>query len=283
LPEDFIETLEGAYKGQMRERFLLGNWGGFEGLVYPQYDPTVHMLAELDLINYFLHLQSIGFAPEIIEAYDHGIAKPSCYTNAFTDYLGNTFVFDGWYQAELTLEEIANKIKEKRKRLQELFGVDVSENAIFADPAIFRRTTGNTKTVGVAVSGLFAELGIRCTRANNDIISGIAKVQSYLAIDTKYYHPINKTLESPRLFFCSELNFIDQEIVDYYWKKDQQGQYEDTPKDRDDHAMDNIKYLLSRRPQIAKFVRRRESLPPSRRKWTEVETQAQDRRQHRYG
>jgi hypothetical protein len=46
LPEDFIETLESAYQGQMRSRYLLGEWGAFEGLVYPQYDPVVNMVSE---------------------------------------------------------------------------------------------------------------------------------------------------------------------------------------------------------------------------------------------
>jgi hypothetical protein len=52
LPEDFIETLEAAYQGQMRQRYLLGEWGAFEGLVYPQYDPSVHMVSEAEIFDY---------------------------------------------------------------------------------------------------------------------------------------------------------------------------------------------------------------------------------------
>ena len=121
------------------------------------------------------------------------------------------------------------------------------------------------------------------TRANNDIVSGIAKVQSYLAIDNAHRNPLTLTAGSPRIFFNNDLSFIDQEIVDYYWKKDTQGEYEDTPMDRNDHAMDCLKYLLSLRPRVALFVRKPDRLPASFFRWHEVETQTARTRNHRYG
>ena len=96
-------------------------------------------------------------------------------------------------------------------------------------------------------------------KANNDILAGIAKVQSYLAIDMHHMHPINMTVGSPRLFFNRDLTWNDTEIVDYVWRKDTRGEYEDVPVDRNDHAMDKTKYLLTHRPRIAQFVA---TLPP---------------------
>lgn len=283
LEPDFIETLESAYKGQMKKRFLEGEWGGFEGLVYPQYDPAVHMQHKESLLTYLEQLIRDGFAPNIIEAYDHGIAKPSCYGLGFADFAGNVFILDGFHEAEKSVEWIADQIKRKRRDLYSAFGIDCRDNAIFADPAIFRRVSGDKKTVGVAVSGLFKECGLRMIRANNDIISGIAKVQSYLAIDSAHRHPILMTYGSPRIFFNSDLSFIDQEIVDYYWRKDTQGEYEDQPMDRNDHAMDMIKYILSLRPRIAQFIRKPDKLPAPFFRWHEVETNKARSRNHRYG
>jgi len=74
LPADFIKTQEAAYKGQMRERFLLGKWGAYEGLIYPQYDNGIHMIQHDAMAEYYWQLAEDGFIPSILEAYDHGIA-----------------------------------------------------------------------------------------------------------------------------------------------------------------------------------------------------------------
>jgi hypothetical protein len=283
LPSDFIETLEAEYKGQMRKRFLLGEWGGFEGLVYPQYDQVVHMLDYETIINYYERQIFDGFDPTIIEAYDHGIAKPACYLLAFVDGFGNVFVFDGFHQAEASVDTLAQMIKQKRRNLHNMFGKSLDDSHVLADPAVFRRTSGDKRTVGVSVAGMYAECGIRMVRANNDIVSGIAKVQGYLAVDSSHRHPIKLEYGSPRIFFCNNLQFIDAEIVDYYWKKDQQGEYDDLPMDRNDHAMDTLKYLLSHRPRVAMFARRDLGPPPSTKRWTEQEIASNTRtKAHRY-
>lgn len=285
LPEDFIQGLESLYKGQMRTRFLMGEWGSFEGLVYPQYDPSVHMLDEKVIFDYLDKLYNDGFVPQFLESYDHGIAKPACYLNSFTDFAGNVFVFDGIYEKEKSIEWLANEINSKRRNMSNLVGPLEDLPAILADPAIFKRVSGNSKTVGVSVSGLFSELGLDMQRANNDIVSGVAKVQSYMMIDPLHMHPIDMTRGSPRIFFSNSLNFIDNEIVDYYWRKDTAGEYEDTPMDRNDHAMDALKYLLSRRPRVAHFVPMTKELPPAFMRWHEMKPSgnSQDKRRYRHG
>jgi phage terminase large subunit len=181
LPEDFIETQEAAYTGQMRTRFLLGEWGAFEGLVYPQYDPGTHLLDADTIREYFTQLVLDGFAPTIVESYDHGLASPACYGLGFADHLGNVFEMDGFYEKEKTVEQLAVMIKARRSKLHNVLGGYFEWEPIFADPDVFRRKTGNAKTVGVSVAGLYAELGIDMQRANNDILSGIAKVHLWFS------------------------------------------------------------------------------------------------------
>lgn len=283
LEPDYIATLEAKYKGQMRTRYLLGEWGAFEGLVYPQYDANVHPLDPRELTDYFLQLIIDGFEPTVLEAYDHGIAMPACYGLGFADHLGNVFIMDGYYEKEKSIEWLASEITNKRKALNELLGYDYDFSPVLADPQVFRRTSGNSRTVGTTVAGLFRDHGVAMVRANNDIMSGIAKVQSYLEIDKFHKHPITGNLGSPRLFFNNELTWIDSEIVDYYWKKDTSGEYEDTPNGVKDHAMDKIKYLLTHRPKLATFVRREpRQLPRRLTRWTEREVTSSDRRSHRH-
>lgn len=295
LADDYIETLEGAYTGQMRTRYLLGQWGAFEGLVYPQYDPSVHMLSTEEIWDYLEQLIEYGFRPTFLEAYDHGIAKEACYLLAFADHKQNVFILDGFYQKERTIEQLVNGnadpmdrfdgIKGIRGKLysKKLIGSDHEWEHVLADPAVFRRASGNAKTVGVSVAGMFSELGIDMQQANNDIVGGIAKVQSYLTVDKAHEHPIGGTYGSPRLYFNNDLAFIDSEFVDYYWKKDTAGQYEDIPNDRTDHAMDAIKYLLSRRPRIAAFVVKPKELPIAIMRWGERELMTQNMRNPRHG
>lgn len=289
LPADFIKGLEMSYRGQMREHFLMGQWGAFEGLVYPEYDPQVHVLDHELMLGKFQDLVGYGAYNNILESYDHGIASPACYLFGFTDRFGNTFILDGFYEKEKTIRELADGIKTIRRQ----YGVEPnspytdSDNAtILGDPAIFKRTSGNSRTVGTTVAGLFREEGVKMSRANNNIISGIAKVQSYLYIDSAHPHPLyDGQWGAPRIFFSNKLTFLDSEIVDYYWKKNSiTGDYEDTPMDRNDHAMDALKYLLTNRPRIAGVRTRKLAIPNKYRSWREQpEMSANNNRSYRYG
>lgn len=285
LPEDFIQGLESAYKGQMRERYLMGGWGAFEGLVYPQYDPVVHLLPREQIIDYFARQIRDGLRPEVIEAYDHGMAKPACYGIGFGDSFGNAFLMDGFYEAELSISKIAEYIKMCRKSVASQIGFDADFRPVLADPAIFRRTPSKGENVGITVAGMLREEQISTQRANNNIVSGIAKVQSYLEIDPTHMHPMTGELGSPRFFISNHLTFFDDEITDYYWKKDTAGEHEDQPMDRKDHAMDMTKYFFTHRPRIALFGRRITKSKPSYMRWGEVNDNnpSNNARRHRYG
>lgn len=290
LPEDFIATQEAAYKGQMRERFLLGNWGAYEGLVYPDYDPAIHLLDRDIMLAHFEELQKRGVQFNITEAYDHGLAKEACYGLAFTDADNNVFLLDGIYAKERKIFELAKGIKAIREKygLVDQFDAQDDEEGnqrlrVLADPAIFRRASGSSKTVGVTTSELFREEGIKMVRGNNDVANGIAKVQSYMYIDTMHEHPIYGTQGAPRFYVNKELDWFDKEIVDYFWKKDTRGDYEDTPMDRNDHAMDMMKYLFTHRPRVATFRTKITKLPARHTRWQERDIATGSSRKHRYG
>ena len=44
LTPKYIRLLESTYTGQMRDRYLLGEWASYEGLIYPQWDDTKHVV-----------------------------------------------------------------------------------------------------------------------------------------------------------------------------------------------------------------------------------------------
>lgn len=282
LEADYIELLESTYTGQMRERYLLGKWQAFEGLIYPQYDANTHMVDHSILFDHFRRQLEMGLQAEIIEAYDHGIASPSCYGWGFSDAYGNAYILDGFYEKEQSISQITERIKEHRRVIEREMGFDFSFKPILADPSIFRRTSGTGKTVGITVAGMLQESGIRCRRANNDIIGGIAKVGSYLEMDRMHLNPITGEIGAPRVYFSTNCHWIDREIVDYYWKKDTAGNYEDVPRDINDHAMDMTKYFFTDRPRVSLYKRRNTELPKRYLRWSELEARSRDSRSHRY-
>lgn len=246
LEDDYIRTLEATYTGQMRDRFLLGKWSSYEGLVYSQFDPEVHEIPHLQIAAYFARLRKLYFKPTVIEGYDHGLTVQSCYLLGFADDDYNVFLMDGFYERNQSVAISTRKIQE----LRSLYGIDGT--TIFADPALFRRTTGDAKLVGRTVAGLFHECGISMQRGNNDILNGIVKVQSYLTPQMFHRHPIFGTGGAPKLFVSNKLEFVSNEFAEYRWKKDtSSGDAIDKPVDGNDHALDTVKYMLSEVPSLA--------------------------------
>lgn len=274
--DDYISTLEASYRGQMKKRFLDGEWGTFEGLVYPDYDEKIHVLSHKRMLEYLNEMRFNDIVPTIREGYDHGLAVQSCYMLSFTDPRGNVFVLDGFYDKEKPIDTSAREIK----AIREIYKLSPSED-ILADPSCFRRTTGTTTIVGKTVAGLFDDCGISMARGNRDIPSGIAKVQGYLAVYRHRRHPISNSPGSPALFFSDKLTWLLNEITDYRWRKDTGGDVVDKPIDRRDHAMDTLKYMFTHAPEPAKLVIPKYKIPPAYMKWGEIKHN-KDPREHRY-
>ena len=88
-------------KGQMKDRFLLGKWEGYDGLIYPSFDLNVHVVPHEDVVNYYNDL-ILSHKVQITEAFDYGLAVPSCYGFSFTDNDNNVILMDGYYDKEKT-------------------------------------------------------------------------------------------------------------------------------------------------------------------------------------
>ena len=101
LEPDFIQTLESSYKGQQRSRFLMGEWASYEGLVYPAFNESLHVMSHHSILQYLKQLQMKTDAVNFLEGYDYGLAVPFCYMVGFCDNFGNVFLLDGAYEKEL--------------------------------------------------------------------------------------------------------------------------------------------------------------------------------------
>jgi hypothetical protein len=278
LGADFIQTLESTYRGQMRDRFLLGKWASYEGLIYPQFQEEINVVSRRDMNEYLERLSSqFRWKGKWIEGYDFGIASPSCYLLGFVDLGGIVHIVDGFYKREYSIKDQAKHIKSLRAH----YGVSPSD-LIYGDPSIFRRTSVRDGTVGPSTAGLFYDEGqIAFTRGNNDILNGILKVGAYFDVHNSVVHPYTGDTTTPMLFVSDHLAFISDEATSYSWMKDPNGIPLDKPVDRDDHAMDTIKYMLSDRPDPGSMIIEL-NMPPAWMSWHERDIAAAPR-YARYG
>lgn len=265
IPEDFIETLEMTYTGQMKDRFLNGEWAGYEGLVYPNFDINRNVLPHEWIVNYYNELKS-KYNLTILQGFDYGIAVPSCYMWGFIDPFGNIILVDGYYEKEQPIENIANGIL----KIKNDYNLYYNEN-IIADPSIFKRTIINNNKTEALSDIMFRDFGIRMIPGQNDIIAGITKITGYLNVSKMHQNPMTKEYNAPYLYVSDKLQFFIDEISNYYWKKDAKDNYTDKPYDKDDHAMDTLKYMLTYRPDISKVIMNNSKNSSIPTQWREIE------------
>jgi hypothetical protein len=267
--EDYIRGMLSTYTGSMRDRFIFGRWGALSGLIYPQFDETLHVVGHGDAVEHMRQLRLSGFSTVFLEGYDHGLSRHSCYGLFFADDDSNVFLLDGFRVAELTIADAAKRIHTIRAS----YGIDADEvGQIYADPDVFRRKAGNARTVGETVASMFEDEGVRMQRGNNDIGSGIAKNWQYLTPLGMHEHPLSGLRMAPHFYVSSSCQWFIDEITEYYFQRDGSDETTDKPVDRNDHAMDMWKYAMSNRPKLAKYIGKPDA-PPAWMAWHEVERQ----------
>lgn len=279
--EKYASRLQMIMRGSQAKRFIEGKWDAYDGLVYPDYSDSVHMVYS-DQMQAHIAQSIINGEVGILEAYDFGQASPSCYLLAFVDRQYNVLVCDGFYEPMKTIQWQAAKIKEIRSKWKV-----IPTEPIYADPDIFRSKSASKDNVGQSVAALFDDEGIEMQRGSNNVAAGIEKVSSYLAVDAGHMHPITGNIGAPRFFVSSDLEFVSNEFADYYWNRNTTGQNVDKPLDRNDHSMDAIKYMFTNQANVIGMIAAERSSKLSSRllMWAE---RADDNTQelaprHRYG
>lgn len=254
LPPDFIATMRATYSDMLAKRYIDGEWGAYEGLVYPDYDYDVHVVPHKLVHDYFDSMMfSNAFSNlTIVEGFDYGIDKPCCYMWGYADHRGNVFVVDGIY----TPSSVGGirRIAEEIARVREEYGLP-TDAKIYADPQLFKKGRGSVRGAGKTVAELFEDEGIKLIRGDNSIMAGVTKIQGYMKVSHAHEHPMRGEFGAPHVYFSDKLDFLDNELSDYYWQRDTSGDTTEKPMDRNDHACDTLKYMLTNRPELAKVRR----------------------------
>lgn len=272
LTRDYLSTLESMYRGQMKQRYLLGEYVAYEGLVHSEYSQDKNMISREQAL---LHLQDcLNRHVKIrwIEGYDFGLVSPSCYMLGFIDDRGRVIIIDGFYKRNFNYTEQPTKIFEIRSNYIH-YGVDFAFS-IEADPAIFKRIViAGLKDTGDTIAQLYRDEKLYMRPASNDIIAGIAKVNGYIAGRKDIPHLLTGELDSSFLYVVDDLedDFFESEITSYYWKRNAFGDAIDEPMDENDHAMNVLKYIVSHLPDASKIEVPKSAMPPGWMFWHEAE------------
>ena len=222
LDEGETELMQRTMSEETLNSRRYGKFNSAVGLVYPEFDPSVHVIEPFDLPYEWQDTMSI----------DPGLNNPlSCHWYA-VDYDGNVYVVAEHYAKGMDVFWHADKIKEKCRLLN--WHTDSTGNYhALIDSAANQRTLASSKSV----AELFCENGISVnTKVNKDVFSGINRVKGYLM-------PLDK---KPRLFIFSNCTNMIREIKSYWWGEN------DMPKKIDDHSMDELRYYISSRPDAPK-------------------------------
>ena len=77
---------------------------------------------------------------------------------------------------------------------------------------------------------------------------------------------------APYFYYSDRCEWFENEITSYYWDTNSSGEKTDKPVDKNDHAMDMVKYLLSHAPEPASIKAAKTSTIPSYiTEWQEIE------------
>jgi hypothetical protein len=270
LEHDYIKMLEAMYKGPMRDRYLQGKWAAFEGLVHSGFDPARHTLTRDQALAYMDDCLRRHVRLKVVEGYDFGMVVPTCYMFGFVDDVGRVLILDGFYQKEFDYTQHADTIRDIRRKYAGRLNVT---EPIVADPAIFRRqvVAGQRDTTRTIQQLLSEGTGLLFRAAVSDVLSGIAKVNAYLNGLPSVRHVLTHETPGPLFYIVDHLEWFQDEIGSYYWRKNPLGMRMDEPQNHNDHAMNVMKYIISRMPDPSKIVIPADALPPQWMFWREME------------
>ncbi|MDR2201278.1 MAG: terminase family protein [Clostridiales bacterium] len=213
--------IESVSKTMSQSELLSRRYGKFseaKGLVYPEFCENTHVIEPFAAPSAWFNNISI----------DPGLNNPLSAHWYAVDGDGTVYVIAEHYEAMRDVSYHAARIKEISGDLgwhTDAFG----RYGALIDSAASQRTLAASKSV----AELFSDHGINVnTKVDKDMFSGISRVKEYLGGGGR----------APRLYIFSTCKNLIREIKGYFWGAD------DTPKKRDDHALDELRYFIASRP-----------------------------------
>lgn len=222
LDKEEIKAMTSSVSEQDQLSRRYGKFTVGEGLVYPEFDQSVHVIDPFDVPKEWQTNISI----------DPGLTNPtSCHFYA-VDFDGSIYVVAEHFEAGQSVDyhvkkifEIADEIGWKRDAKGRL--------SALIDSAANQRTLASQKSV----AELFCEKGILVnTNVNKDLYSGIQRIKSLFE------------QRPPKIYIFKNCVNLIRELKSYWWGDN------DRPKKTDDHALDELRYFVMTQPRPTKPI-----------------------------
>jgi PBSX family phage terminase large subunit len=249
----YIEGILDKLTGVRYKRLRLGLWVSAEGIIYEEFDPAIHVLPwQFDAAGERLPLPNDWPRYWLI---DFGFTNPfvwQCWAQDPED--GAVYLYREIYHTQRTVEQHCQQIMDivapettrsywdhinrVRRTITERKWIEPMPTMVITDHDAEGRRTFEHKT------------GLGTQPAIKKVYEGINLVKERMTLDTNGY---------ARIYFMADcLVERDQSLVDrllptctkdetssYIWKVNADGRIQDEPVKKDDHGMDDMRYLIT--------------------------------------
>lgn len=215
LPPNFYDDTAKSRPSWWIARYLDGSFTNMEGAVYPMFEKSI-----VDPFPIPKNWERVGGA-------DFGIRDSTVLLlGAIDPETGITYIYSEYYQNTHT---VAHHAKNMNEMLEEI--PRGALRYLVADPSGKRRSM----TDHTSLFDHYAEYGIFFKEGNNRIDSGISKVYTWFMLG--------------KLKIFSTCRNLVREGLNYKYKPEEMDKkVDEKPIDKDNHAMDSLRYMISELP-----------------------------------
>lgn len=253
--KSYVDQLEQTYglNSLMHDRYLLGKWVVAEGLIFPEFNKTTHVIHE-DQVRYDGTKLLDEWLP-VHEYIDPGLTAPTAVGWVVIEHClcgcgkPNYYVIDEHYVSSKVPEYHCDQIKQHRQELgRHVISTEMDSQAFYATNV--QTVTAANESRIYSLSQLYIEQGIYVRRNQKDWDGGSMRLSAAMMPDSNHTHPITGEKGAPHFFVFSRCKWFLYEITNYKWKK-RKNTHETTeePSDHDDHHMDGIISFMAGRPE----------------------------------
>lgn len=202
--EEYKQQLENLYVGVFRKQELYGEFVGFEGLVYPEFSPSVHVISKPPkMVKY-------------VGGVDWGYTNPSVLLVVGIDGDGRVYVLEEFYERRVLVESLIKRAQEYRKKYKiETWHADPSRPEHIAE---------------------FNNHGLLCYGESVDVLPRINEVATYL--------PVQKDDKPRLFVHQRCVNTINEFKQYRFPDTKEGKPEQDNPIKIHDHALDAIGYTI---------------------------------------
>lgn len=226
LTEEAVADFERQLTDEEKTARLRGQFLHLSGIVYKEFNPQIHVVEPFDI--------SADYS--VYEAIDPHPRTPTAVVWLATGPDGTKYVFDELFKAD-SIQNLCSFMKVKRGK-SKIYRTLIDKSVNTPDPI--------TKQKGLIIRE-FNKYGIFPQIASDDLTSGILRIKQALKVENgkPEIYIFRNCIETIREFY----NYIWDE---YKGKSKDEKNSKNTPRDKDDHMLENLYRILLCNPIYVK-------------------------------